>query len=593
MYANLMVIAIVLGIAYASMMRGFFSSFLNMICAVTAGAVAFGLWEPVSHMIMGMSPKTGMFGFIYDSSFAIGLALPFAATFALLRLGVDRFLGANIQVGTLANQVGGAACGAVAGVVTAGMVILSIGFTRMGPDMGLGYARVDYGTQGNLKRGPSLWLPADRIVAGVYGSMSEASLRTSTPLARMYPALDEVGAALRNTGSAKVRNLMDAADLKLLGRYTLEGAPGAPLTEILEDSWSPKPQQPADLNGDPFPAGSRIEGFVVNFGSGAKETFGQTVVGSPQVRLVAESEDYERIALHPIAVICQGDATDTRFGRFRFDQRDTFVGSVGGASDVRMGFDFVVPPGFTPIGLYVKNVRIDLEDEEGPKPTKFTSSAERDNAVKSGQIIGVNAATDLDTEEAKQVTAKRANAGEAASMEGIEVGTMLGLTIQRSSRGGLVVSDNNLITDGEQIFDPKELKERGERNQEIRNFGVTPDTMVVKVDVSAGQASSLLGGAVQAAEQVVPPVLIDDKNQQFEAIGYIYQDKDKVVVRYTPGRPIRGMAELDQARVGLSRARSDQKLQLIFRPSLGVNIKAFAFGTKVVTEFSPPVPVRK
>jgi hypothetical protein len=588
MIASVIVIGVVLGLAYAFMMRGFFNAFMNMICAVTAGAIAFGLWETTAHALMAAMPRS----FIFDGAYGLGLALPFGVSFAILRAITDKLIGANVKCGLIGDHLGGAVCGAVAGVISAGIFFLSLGFLRMDPDLGLGYQRIDYATQGNLKRNPGLWLPADQIVARLYGHMSETALRTSTPLSRMYPNLDEVPAALRITGSARIRNVMDPADIKLLKRYTLDAGAGAKLDAILEDSWNPKSQIVQDLNGENFPAGSKLEGFVVNFGSNAKEAFGQTVVGAPQVRLVVEDDSGSRQAMHPVAVICQGQASDVAFGRFRFDQRDIFVGSVGGASEVRMGFDFVVPPGYNPILLYVKNARIDLEAEDSPKPEKFTSAAARDAAVRSGSIIGVKAAGNLDTGEATKVSTRAQGGSDAA--DGLDVSNTIGLVIQRGTQGGLEISpDGPYVRDGENIFDKKQFSGGGamERNLRVDRFEVSSDTAIVKVDVSAGKATSLLGRAAQSAESVVPPVLVDDKNQQFEAIGYIYQDKDKVVIRYTPGRPIRGLAELDQQKVGLSRSRSDQTLTLVFRVSTGVKIRAFAFGSKVVTEFNPPVTV--
>ncbi len=590
MIASILVIGIVLGLAYAYMMRGFFSAFLNMICAVVAGAIAFGLWETVAHMLMDAMPRS----FVFDSAYGLGLALPFGASFAILRALTDKLVGANVKCGVIGDHVGGAVCGAIAGVISAGIFFLSIGFLRMDPDLGLGYQRVDYATQGNLKRNSPLLLPADQIVAKLYGAMSETSLRTSTPLARMYPDLDEVPATLRMTGSAKIRNVMNPADVKLLGRYELDAGPGSKPDSILEDSWNPKAQQVTDLDGNPFPAGSRLEGFVVEFGSNAKEAFGQTVVGAPQVRLVCEDDSGSRMAMHPVAVICQGQASDVAFGRFRFDQRDIFVGSVGGASEVRMGFDFVVPQGYNPILLYVKNARLDLEAEGAPQPTKFASAGARDGAVRSGSIIGVKTATNLDTEEA--TTIKSSNQGGSSSADGVDVSNAIGLTIQRGTQGSLEVSpDGPYVRDGENVFDKKAFSGGGamERNLRIDRFEVTADKAIIKVDVSAGKATSLLGRAAQSAEAVVPPVLVDEQGQMFNAVGYIYQDKDKVVIRYTPGQPIKGLAELDQSKVGLSRSRSDQQLTLIFQVSVGVKIKSFGFGSKVVTEFNPALKIEQ
>ncbi len=51
---------------------------------------------------------------------------------------------------------------------------------------------------------------------------------------------------------------------------------------------------------------------------------------------------------------------------------------------------------------------------------------------------------------------------------------------------------------------------------------------------------------------------------------------------------IRGIASLPQ-RTRLSPSRQDQKLQLLFRCSKGVELDYFALGNKVIVDLEPPL----
>src|SRR6185369_7829746 len=96
----------------------------------------------------------------------------------------------------------------------------------------------------------------------------------------------------------------------------------------------------------------------------------------------------------------------------------------------------------------------------------------------------------------------------------------------------------------------------------------------------AASPSSLLGPVAVNADTSSPPLIIDTKNQKFDAVGYIYSDATEVRIRYTPGRPIRNLNELTQIGITLSRSRPDQNLRLLFRGSLGTEIAYFAIGQK-------------
>ena len=78
MIMNILAIAILGGVAYAWGAKGGFSSLLNCICVVLAGAIAFALWEPTANLLIENAGKTGFSSLLADIAWGAGLALPFA-----------------------------------------------------------------------------------------------------------------------------------------------------------------------------------------------------------------------------------------------------------------------------------------------------------------------------------------------------------------------------------------------------------------------------------------------------------------------------------------------------------------------------------
>ncbi|MFI4897899.1 MAG: hypothetical protein ACIARR_08740, partial [Phycisphaerales bacterium JB059] len=78
------------------------------------------------------------------------------------------------------------------------------------------------------------------------------------------------------------------------------------------------------------------------------------------------------MTIFPIAAVSRADSRDGEaFGRWRFDAEEVYIASVGGASTVTMAFEFLVPTGYEPIGLTVKNARVVLGEDPAGDPRAF------------------------------------------------------------------------------------------------------------------------------------------------------------------------------------------------------------------------------
>jgi len=588
MSLSIVCILIVGGMGWLWLSRGFYSAILNLVCALIAGAVAFGVWESVAYALL----ERGQSGDLLPSSaWAIGLALPYAVTLGVTRFITDKVLRANVKVPDAVNYVGGALCGAASGAITAGIIVISLGMLRVGTEF-MGFQAMGYGPGASLKRESSLLVPVDKVVARLYDHMSRNALATDTPLAVWQPHVEDLPSIQRiNYGEGASRNTLRPDECDITGRYTL-GGENARLSSLLTDEFNPgSAQEVADLEGERFPDDARVEGVVVTFKSGAKEKGGQVIIGAGQVRLVALSDDgTESLALHPIAAVSRTDnPAKKNYARFRFDARELYIPSVGGDANTTMAFEFVVPKGFKPAALYLKSTRFDIP---AANPDPYATPQQRDAAIKSGTLVRQRVDEWEQTPTTPEQGAPR-NPSDPGYW-GVEINSRLpeGITIQDGTQGpNLEISERKVIN-GSGRYDPKLVKMVRDvpRELQVTQFKEPDTTVLVQVNVSKGKRLSFLGKSIDSVERILPPQLVSTDGQVFEAIGYYYEDETKIVMRYTIGQPIRGLSELDNDGVSPTVSRADQKLILIFAPSKGVEIKSFNLGSKALQEFERPIP---
>lgn len=605
MLISLISIAMVLLIGYLWLTRGFFSALIHFVCVIIAGAVAFAAWEPLSLYFLGMGPATG---FMAGSAWALGLALPFGVTLIILRPLLDRIIRANVEVPSALNMLGGGLLGAAAGVISAGVFVIATSHLRTNM---LGNRSFTSESTGNVARDPALWVPFDAMTVGFYAHLSERAFRVPESLAKWRPTAHELGNASRMSpfdGSG--RNTFRPGDFEVKMRFTV-GKDAGNFSALLSDRWNPTPQSVLDPDGNPYPANSHVEGYVISFKAGSKEKDGQTAIGNGQVQLLLRDAAGNTKMVFPFAVSSSADPRTPGAARWRYDGMDVFIASVGGAAESLFAFEFPCPPGYEPVALFVKGVRVRVDS--GPlAQARFTfrGATDRDaglstlglgelaaTALSGGGTTGPSTpapsatapVAGLDTSGVIGIGDGRAY-GEGRLPEGVAVSLRLpwGLVIQKGQHGGLELdetSNRNLIMGGEARLLLRELpKALTERSLKVENFPADSTTVLVQVEVSPSSRTSLLGGALTAAENVLPPLLIDTNNERYQPIGYVYQDETELRVRFTPGDPIRSMSQLPS----LSRSRPSQKLILLFRVSLGREVRFFARGNKVVYEYNPP-----
>ena len=595
-YMNLVSLLIILGLGYLWVTRGFFSALINLVCVLAAGALAVAFWEPASMFLLNNLPSRGFLAFVQQSAWGLGLAIPFAASLGLLRAVLDKLLPNNVVVEPAVDYVGGGLCGVAAGIITAGFTVMSIGLLRMDTQFG-GYKRIEAGTGNALVSQGKLWIPVDDIVAGLYGRASTGVFNNSTALANYYPNLADVPEMLRSTeGGGRAMNILAPNAARVVRRYRV-GQEGTTLQQLLGgDQWVNSQQTVVSFDGEQFPPNSRLEGYVVQFEAGSKEKNGQLVIGHAQVRLLVHSEDeFGRTVaqdIFPVAAVSLANASPRQYGRWRFDAPNLFISSVGGATELLFAFEFPVPPDATPVALYIKGTRFDIDTQSGPLAengasfTQYASVPDRDRTIPGGALTGsVIEWTDEENRQRQNPTPNTTpdrvfgQRGDLLVRNGIAH-----FVIQRGTQQGLEVQGSRVVQ-GEAVFNTSTLEGRGlDPALRINQFVNTSSTSIVLVDASIDAENDLEIARERGAGLSDRVQLVNAQNDRFDPLGYIsvnIEGRDLVKIRYFPSDPITSMGELPTT----SRTRPDQKLYLVYRVSAPGQIVSFNVGDIVVNNF--------
>ncbi|XVJ60175.1 MAG: hypothetical protein HEQ23_12575 [Tepidisphaera sp.] len=608
MVMNAFAIIIILISLYMWMLRGFFSAFIHLMCTVAAGAVAFAVFEPLAHYMLSSAGTRGFFAELQTgSAWAIALSVPFIISYAIFRAAIDATLRRNVFVNQTANYVGGGLCGGLAGVIMAGITIMSIGMLRLPADMGMfDYRAVQISANGSVQRGDALWVPADRLTSYLYSHLSGTTFYTDENLATYYPAMYATAGALRyaaTNGENRARNTTPPGSFSIVQSY--EVAPPQTVTgkarmeELTKDRFSAAQTGLLTFDGDPIDPASRLYGYVVNFNTAAKEKTGQVVVVNAQVALLVNNTVESKL-IFPHAALLKAappniDASDPRAKRKKFVEFARFgfssggdgkaFPSVGADADSKFGFEFLVPPGFTPKALYVKGIRADIADTNPGRV--YSTALNRDMDIPD--LMGGRSVANLD--ESLVYLMRQGNTNEKVIVDqipesfGFSTSISIGIQLQRDTlQGGTIIParGGGMIQDGEYRLNPRDAQTTGlDPNLKVDKYEPMENQVVCQLDVSMTNAWRF---GERGFDNDKPVFLVDDKGRVYECIGYYYRDGDIIGVRYTPGTPLTGLEELPK---NLSRSEPGQQCKLIFRVSKGAVITGLGIGDKLAIKWQP------
>ena len=508
--------------------EGFFSGVIHLICVVVSGAITFAFWEPLA---MTMLP-TGMGEFAWGLSF-LGL---FCFVLIILRIATNLLIPTRQNFPPMADYIGGTIVGIAAGVISAGMALIGVGFLPVGGNIAgeLGMMRSS-DAKGQPKIVKKIIPPVHEWVEKFYGTLSVGSFRplvNSQSLAQDYPGLAEQSwSLLRDTAS---RGRID------LALSPEEVTVGAPYIGTLPNM------------------GAR-EFYVIpiTFEKGAYHRGDYLAVSASQAQIIGAAQ----IGTTPSTVFPEG----WRQGNspyYRFDDVSHYITNPPAQQSVKtsLAFPAAAMNGQIPKALMLRG-------------TRFPLATPTDDIASIGNTR--TKATDLVDSSAPMVPQPY-----------ISVGRQLGVEFSKNSKPQELILDQETraVVAG---YGSVPTTARGMISKSLKvNELYEPDgTKIVRVNLSRGTSPiNIWDSEIRTKEgDDAEILLIDSTGQTYIPRGYLHRrDLDRVmVIELNPTEGIKRVRELPP----LSTAGKD-RLEVIFLVPDGRKIVGMKLGDSTVARFN-------
>ncbi len=533
MILQALVIIFIALIAYWWANQGAFSALLHLTCVILAGAMTLAFWEPISVSLLG---KLG------DHTWSVVFLGLFAGFLLVFRVAFDRLVPGNLNFPQSINYVVGGTFGALAGLLTVGMLILGMGFTQSLSSLMEFYGVTRLAEErGQPFKSESLWVPAHEITTGFFGMLSAGSLSpvTATSLKKYYPDLANSALSLHRDSWGS-------------GRGKTSVAPSA----VQVGSFGYDPDFEWDSVGGATPEKGafslRLTFDVTAFDRGQGLT-----LSAAQAKLVGQSSrGGATVVMHPrkyAEEVAGGDR-----GTFDFDSIQNYATNPAGQQSADV--DLIFPAtGLDRVDFaMVKGLRLRL-----PQPT-VVSIGEQVAAAESESRVAA-----MSSDGAPELSSSDLAEGNSLQPLQLGINQASGLTLVEDKKGNWVESGKG------------KYKKAGtfsvSRSQRINGFVQPPGTAIVRLDLTRGQATVDLEELRKLLPPGAPVRLVDAENRAYSATGYLWDMGTEVQIMYDPV----GLVEKLKDFPGLS-SGGTQKLWAIFVVPMGATLKQVRIGDSVV-----------
>lgn len=521
---NIVVSLLVVLIAYWWANQGLLSAFLHLLCVITAGAIAFALWEPLTVNFL-------LRGNTFDNyAWGITLVGVFAVALFLLRLASDKLVAVDISLPKWVNYAVGFPIGTCAGVISMGIVMIGGGFVQSHSDIAgyRGWARSQF--TGEIEYiGPSMWLPVHHWTGGFYQWLSVGALYPEIGGSMLHynPDLHKQATLLRDTYASRGRH----------GQIALY--PNA-----------------AEIRRVQVDEQANRYAVEVEFGPLARDFGRQLILSSSQVRLIGRprSASSAPAVVHPDH--WQQEVRDQGgMQRFAFDDTAHYVTSVAGQQRARVIFEFSLPQNNQPRFIQIRGTRYEMPSAE---------------PVPAGSL-GRGMASAPSNDELPPPTHSGARIDDQ-----IELTHHIHPVFASTNRlPGTISHEENYLTEGHGIF--RRDGDRPSMALRVRGIHEPTGTRVVQLDVSRGLPTDIFGELRRQVGRDGRLALIDDRGNRYEPMGFIHEHREGITIRLEPARLLGSAEDIPS----LPSAGGD-RLRLLFQITEGVTIRSFQYGNVTV-----------
>ncbi|MEQ9453887.1 MAG: CvpA family protein [Phycisphaeraceae bacterium] len=555
MYLSIAIIIYLLLMAILWSTQGLFSSFIHLVVVIVAGVLAFSFWELVAvSLIMPWAPHM---------AWGVGLLVPFTVLVLAIRVLTDTVVPSNVKMPGIVDTILGGAVGVVSGTLTAGVVIIGLGFLPLDAEL-LGYQPYAYNADGTVTQtDQELWVEADRYADDFFQTLSAGAMSSGRPMALYQPGLREQSGLYR---------------LRYDPNASLVATPGTVEVERLVVSALPVEGVPAGVVGvlPGLEEGQQQQLVLVDLkvtkGSGTFDRDATLRMPPTQVRLLAGQRGVRESSY--VAPIAFARLENPETGeRVLYPVTDDRISADSALPDQNLTWAFVIGERDVAKYLMVRNLRLDLpQQEDGPEQLAGLLGLPKVEAV----VESVDA---INTGSAEAGNRTGVRAGHAADIA--EVTNRLPRAISRNNSAGLTMTsdgDETFVQSGESEVARPSVSLSG--RSRVDAFYLPDHLGMVRVLLEEDQAVSILGRARASAASLQGVWIKDDRGNIFQPFAYVLLKGDGTqLIKADPEFPIRSARQLPLNQLG-----DDDELYLYFQVAKGTRIATYHIGNSTTQD---------
>lgn len=538
---NLLLAAFILFMVYWWSSEGLFSALIHLLLTVFAALLAVAVWEPVTQgLLVGWMP---------EYAWGVGLLAPFAVILFGLRVLFDKAVLGNLHINEALSRIGGGLCGLGSGVLTAGMLVIGLGFTG-GLTSHIGYEGYAVGEDQRPEHASPLMLPVDALTARFLGELGAGAwgpIGGGPSMPQIHPDLAAEASLFAQAPFSGTRRGMRPEDVSIPG----------------EDGYFRLSEMPAKIREnlpDSAPAGeTAIVTTEIAAQGGVTDAEGIFRIGRPQIALICEDTQGAGRVIHPIGYIQRGAVAPLlNSGQYAYSRPSV--------QTTTHRWIFRLDPDLTPKHLWIKRVRLSLP--EAPITDLAQANALVTYEEEDEGLLAEGGSEDGDG---------RAEIGDRTGLPGGAVGDVatvsneLPFRLNINGLSGFRVNEDNQIIRGEGRVLSSDARDR---NIVVDTIAHPRSAAIVQVDLGRNRSDSLLGQIFNFATQnTQAPLLVDDEGQNYQPMGYAIVRSGDMLLRIEPSRPIRALSQLD-----LGQAGSDDQVILYYQVPTDIRLTRLNFG---------------
>lgn len=214
-----LLIAIIANILYQHLQGTLLRSVITIFTTIIAAIIAFSFFEPLAALLISRGSRTSNTAPYWQP---MSFLMLFILSYAVLQAVATMLARKSVTVDPLAEKFGKLFFGAVAGFLSAGVLIITMDMVPLGNN--IPYQR--FGSSNpNLKKPTKAQMNPDGLITGLFGIVSKGSLAGKTSFTVVHPSFIDEVFLNRLANDKKINLVTRSAPFKVPGKAAAWLAP--------------------------------------------------------------------------------------------------------------------------------------------------------------------------------------------------------------------------------------------------------------------------------------------------------------------------------------------------------------------------------